>query len=252
MRRLIGTSFKMNLTSTEVRRYFEVLRPLIAHKKSCDLFVLPPFTSLWVARELLAETNLAWGAQNVSAEEPGAHTGEVSAGMLADLGCAIVEVGHSERRRDNGETDALVAAKVRQILNHGMSPLVCVGEPVKGTVAAGLEHVVQQVRNGLGGLERADRDRIVIAYEPVWAIGEGSQAADPRHVSGVHRGLHDFLASPAGGGVDVRVIYGGSVDERTAGALLAEPGVDGLFVGRAALDPLRFAAIVAEAEQPPS
>ena len=236
MRPLIGTSLKMNLTSSEAATYFDELRPMVAMLTRCELFVLPPFTSIWVARDRLRGSNVSWGAQDVHAEDSGAHTGDVSAPMLADLECSFVEVGHSERRRDHGETDENVALKVRQILRHEMTPIMCVGELETGTPASALDHVIGQVRAGLSLLPMADRGRVVIAYEPVWAIGEGASAADPEHIGAVHRGLHELGA---------RVIYGGSVDPSTAGPILAQGGVDGLFVGRAALDPKRFAAIVA-------
>jgi len=234
VRPLIGTSLKMNLTSSEAATYFDELRPMVASLTSCELFVLPPFTSIWVARDRLRGSNVSWGAQDVHVEDSGAHTGDVSAPMLADLECSFVEVGHSERRRDHGETDEIVALKVRQILRHHMTPIMCVGEldPVSPTSA--LDHVIAQARTGLSLVPTADHRLVVIAYEPVWAIGEGASAADPGHIGTVQLGLHELGA---------RVIYGGSVDPSTAGPILAQEGVDGLFVGRAALDPKRFAAI---------
>jgi triosephosphate isomerase len=239
VRPLIGAGLKMNLTSSEAATYFDELRPLVASLTSCELFVLPPFTSIWVARDRLRGSNVAWGAQDVHPEDAGAHTGDVSARMVADLGCSFVEVGHSERRRDHGETDEVVALKVRQVLHHDMTPIICVGEPVSGDPEAALSHVLQQARKGMSLVSKADRDRVVIAYEPIWAIGQGAFAADPAHIGAIHRGLH-YLAA--------RVIYGGSVDPLTAGPILAQAGVDGLFVGRTALDPKRFAAVAACAE----
>jgi triosephosphate isomerase len=234
VRPLIGTGLKMNLTSSEAATYFDELRPLLAPLTSCELFVLPPFTSIWVARDRLRGSNISWGAQDVHGDDAGAHTGDISASMLADLGCTFVEVGHSERRRDHGETDESVAVKVRQVLRHDMTPIMCVGEPRTGSPEAALDHVLRQARTGMSLVPEADRGRVVIAYEPVWAIGEGAVAADPAHIGAVHRGLHELAA---------RVIYGGSVDALSAAPILAEAGVDGLFVGRAALDPKQFAAI---------
>jgi triosephosphate isomerase (TIM) len=224
----------MNLTSTEAAVYFDAMRPMVAPLTSCELFVLPPFTSIWVARDRLSGSNVAWGAQDVHAEDSGAHTGDVSALMLADIGCTFVEVGHSERRRDHGESDEHVAQKVRQVLSHHMTPIMCVGEPSPGSAEAALDHVLRQARAGVSLVPEEDRARVVIAYEPVWAIGESAAAADPLHIGAVHRGLHTM---------GTRVIYGGSVDPLTAGPILAQNGVDGLFVGRAALDPTRFAVI---------
>ena len=231
---LIGTSLKMNFTSREAAAYFDALRPMVAPLASCELFVLPPFTSIWVARDRLRGSNVAWGAQDVHTEDAGAHTGDVSAPMLTDLGCRFVEVGHSERRRDHGESDELIAHKVRQVLRHDMTPILCVGELNRGSPNAALDHVLRQARADMSAVPESDRDRVVIAYEPVWAIGEGATAADPAYIGAVHRGLHE---------VGARVIYGGSVDPLTAGPILSENGVDGLFVGRAALDPKQFAAI---------
>ena len=224
----------MNLTSSEAATYFDALRRRVATLLSCELFVLPPFTSIWVARERLRGSNVAWGAQDVHPEEAGAHTGDVSAPMLGDLDCTFVEVGHSERRRDHGETDDLVALKVRQVLRHGMTPIMCVGEAAPGRPEAALEHVMRQAQIGMSLVADEERSRVVIAYEPVWAIGEGAAAASPAHIGAVHRALHTL---------GTRVIYGGSVDALTAGSILGQDGVDGLFVGRAALDPARFAAI---------
>jgi triosephosphate isomerase len=236
VRLLIGTSLKMNLTSGEAATYFDELRPMVASLTSCELFVLPPFTSIWIARDRLRGSNISWGAQDVHAEDSGAHTGDVSAPMLADLECSFVEVGHSERRRDYGETDEIVALKVRQILRHDMTPIMCVGELEPRSTALALDHVIGQARAGLSLVPKPDHRRVVIAYEPVWAVGEGAAAADPNHIGAVHRGLHELGA---------RVIYGGSVDPSTAGPILAQEGVDGLFVGRAGLDPKGFAAIAA-------
>jgi triosephosphate isomerase len=244
VRPLVGTSLKMNITSSEARRYFDALRSLLTPITGCDLFVLPAFTSVWVARERLQGSNVAWGAQDVHAADAGAHTGDISASMLTDLGCTFVEVGHSERRRDHGETDEDVAAKVRQVLRHGMTPIMCVGEPVRGTLESGLGQVLPQVRAGLKHVPPSQRAQVVIAYEPVWAIGEGATAADPLHVGSIHQAIHELLSAEEGG-ADCRVIYGGSVDPDTARPLLQRPGVDGLFVGRAALDPVKFAAIAA-------
>ncbi len=240
---LIGTSTKMNLTSSEAERYLGTLRQLVEDVVDCDLFVLPPFTSIWVAREQLAGSNVAWGAQDVHPDEAGAHTGDVSAAMLADLGCRYVEVGHAERRRDYGESDALIAAKTKAVLRHRMIPILCVGEPTEGDSEAAVRFVLRQLGGSLAGISGADRSRLVVAYEPVWAIGAGARPAHPDRVAAVHAGIHAWLRSPDGGGAGARVIYGGSVDPSTAGTLLARAGVDGLFVGRAALDPAHFAAI---------
>jgi triosephosphate isomerase len=242
---LVGTSWKMNLTSSEAAAWFEVAVPLLAAAPPCQTFVLPPFTSIWLARERLSGTPVAWGAQDVHPEEAGAHTGDISAAMLADLGCRFVEIGHSERRRDHGETDEMIARKVRAVLRHGMRPVLCVGEPSRLPTEATIGHVREQVQRDLARLDAAEVPEVVLAYEPVWAIGAGAEAAEPSHIGEVQRELHDLLASMSS--APGTVIYGGSVDEDSAPTIVSEAGVDGLFVGRAALDPRRFAAIVTAA-----
>jgi len=242
-RSIIGTSWKMNLTSTEAGGYCDALRPLVADLLDRDLFVLPPFPAIWIARERLSGTNVAWGAQDVHPEDGGAHTGDVSAPMLADLGCRYVEVGHSERRRDHGETPELVAAKIEAIVRWEMSAILCVGETRRLGPAAALEQLLPDLERSLGGMPAGSFDRLVVAYEPVWAIGDGAVAAPPDDVGAVQSGIRAWLDARAPDGSAARVIYGGSVDEAIAGQLLAQPGVDGLFVGRRALDPVAFAAI---------
>jgi triosephosphate isomerase len=243
MRPLIGTGWKMNLTATEAGRYLETLRPLVAGLDDRDLFVLPPFTALGVARDRLAGSNVAWGAQDVHPEDWGAHTGDVSAPMLADLGCSYVEVGHAERRRDHGEPPEIVAAKVAAVLRWEMTAIVCVGEARRSGPEAALAAVVPDLERSLALVPESGLTHVVVAYEPEWAIGEGAVAANPMEIGTVHAGLHAWLDQRAPEGRQVRVIYGGSIDEDVAGQVLAQPGVDGLFVGRRALDPVAFATI---------
>jgi triosephosphate isomerase len=239
VRLLIGTSWKMNKTSTEAVRYFETLRPLVEDLTDRELFILPPYTSIWAAREKLGGSRVAWGAQDVHPAESGAHTGDISAAMLADLGCKYVEVGHAERRRDYGETDEWVAAQVAAIQKWGMTAVVCLGERTR----VEFEDAMDWIHGQLAALVGAAADKVVVAYEPVWAIGVGSAAADPDWVGSVHTGIHEWLASNLEGGDAIPVIYGGSVDSGTAGPILEQPGVNGLFVGRSALDPAEFARI---------
>lgn len=243
-RPIIGTSWKMNLTPSEAARWFAVARPLLEPLTATrDLFVLPPFPAIFVARDALAGSAIGWGGQDLHPDDRGAHTGDVSGAMLADLGSRYVEMGHSERRRDHGETDAQVAGKVRAALRWNLTPIVCVGERVHGPVAPARRIVAGQLAGAFGDLGPDDLERVVVAYEPVWAIGEGSVAADPGHVAALHDAIDAWLADR--GASTRRVVYGGSVDETTAAELLAVPHVAGLFVGRAALDPSRFAAIAA-------
>ena len=243
MRPLIGTSWKMHFTATQAGAYLAALRPLVADVTDRDLFVLPPFPVIFVARDQLAGSNVAWGAQDVHPDDEGAHTGDVAAPMLADLGCRYVEVGHAERRRDHGETPEIVAAKVAAVLRWGMSPILCVGEIRHGDPATALAEVLPDLERCLALVAAEALPGVVIAYEPVWAIGARATPAAPDEIRAVHEGLHAWLRRRAAGGESVRVIYGGSVDETIAPLVLGQPGVDGLFVGRRALDPAAFASI---------
>lgn len=240
-RPLIGTSWKMNLTSSEAAAWLRTVVPLVSDLDDRDLFVLPAYPAIWVARRELAGTRLAWGAQDVHAEDRGAHTGDVSASMLADLGCTFVEVGHSERRYAHLETDAIVAAKIRAALRWSLTPILCVGERELWGFPTASGAVIRHVKRSLGDLSGADLDRIVVAYEPHWAIGVGARAAPLDHIAAIHAAVRGWLR--AHGTTVTRIIYGGSIDAGNAEAVLGTPGVDGLFVGRAALDPLAFAAI---------
>jgi triosephosphate isomerase len=239
MRRLIGTSTKMNLTSTEAARWCETLRPLVEDVTDRELFVLPPHTAIWAVRDALRGSAIAWGGQDVHPDDAGAHTGDISAPMLADLGCTYVEVGHAERRRDWGETDEWVGRQVRAIQHHGMSAIVCVGE----TAQMPLCDAMARIGRELEPLKGTDPARLVVAYEPVWAIGVGAAAAAPSWIGDIHTAIHEWLETNLDGGEDVPVIYGGSVDSTTAGPILAVGSVNGLFVGRSALDPQEFSRI---------
>ncbi len=253
MRPLIGTSWKMNLTASEAAAWLAIARPLLEPLTAeRDLFVLPSFPAIPVARAALAGSAIGWGGQDIHAEDAGAHTGDVAGPMLVDLGCRYAEIGHSERRRDHAETDAIVAAKVHAALRWDLTPIVCVGEREAGPVADARAIVEAQLVGACAGLGPAELDRLVVAYEPVWAIGEGAAAADPGHVTALHLAIGAWLE--VRGAATRRVLYGGSVDERNAADLLACDGVAGLFVGRAALDPRRFAAIAAMpiAHHPPA
>ena len=238
---VVGTSWKMNLTSNDARAYLSDLVPLLADATDREIFVLPPFTSIWVAREVLAGTPIGWGAQDVHEAGAGAHTGDISAAMLVDIGCRYVEIGHSERRRGHGEIDQRIAAKVRAALQAGLTPILCVGESSRFASHVARSAVVRQLGRSLAGVRGPDLDRVIVAYEPVWAIGEGASAAPLDHVAGVHAAIAASLRRMGAG--RPRVVYGGSVDTSNAGCLLDLPEVDGLFVGRAALDPRTFSTI---------
>lgn len=228
---LIGTSWKMNHTRASATAYVDRLAALCRESPpDCTLFLCPPFTAIETVRATLEAQKLPvlLGAQNCHFEPGGAFTGEVSAKMLKDAGCTLVELGHSERRRDFCESDGIIAAKVKAVAAEGMRPLLCVGEDQADRDAgAATETVVRQAKRALDGLDGAALQSAIIAYEPVWAIGTGGTAAEPSDIEGVVAALKDAFPLP--------VLYGGSVDEDNAAAFVKDGGVDGLFVGRAAL-----------------
>ncbi len=244
---LLGTSWKMHKTRVEARAWIEGVRAggLAGTSEASStrarpaLFVVPPFTAIEATLGAVRDAGLSIdvGAQSVHEAPHGAFTGEVSAPMLVELGCGFVELGHSERRRLCGETDARVAAKVRTALDHGLRPLVCVGDSHEERDAgADVDAVLRQASLALAGCTDDERARCRLAWEPVWAIGTGAKPASPADAERVHGALRErFPRTP--------LLYGGSVDADNAAALAHVHGVDGLFVGRAALDPAGFVAI---------
>ncbi|MGH3304305.1 MAG: triose-phosphate isomerase [Streptosporangiaceae bacterium] len=215
--------------------------------KAADIAVLPPFTALRSVQTLIDGDRLLlrYGAQDVSPHPDGAYTGDVSARMLAKLGCQFVLAGHSERRQYHGEDDALVNAKIRAILQAEMAPLLCVGEPLE--VRQGgrhLDYTLAQLDGGLAGLTAEQVGRLVIAYEPVWAIGTGEVATpgDAQEVCAAVRARISALGGDAVAG-KTRILYGGSVKADSMPAIMAEPDVDGALVGGASLDASEFVRI---------
>lgn len=263
-RPLVVANWKMHKTLAETRAYFfELARHLSAGSSASDaaepidVVVCPTFVAVATAAAARDEAFAAFpppvrpriGAQNAHGSPHGAFTGEVSAGQAKDAGAEYAIVGHSERRREFGETDALVAERLRGALRAGLIPALCVGETIEQRRAGETNAVIDhQLRSALAGLAAPDAGRIAVAYEPVWAIGSGLAAspADAREAAAYLRqviaGLHG-----AGAGEVTRVLYGGSVGAENAGAFLAQPDVDGVLVGGASLDPAAFARIAAAA-----
>jgi triosephosphate isomerase len=207
-----------------------------------EVSVCVPAPYLDQASSLLAASRIAWGAQDCSSHESGAYTGEVSAAMLAELGCRHVIVGHSERRALHGEGDVLVAEKAGAALRHGLVPIVCVGETLAEREAGATEAIVARQLAAVTALLGADIDRVVVAYEPVWAIGTG-RTASPEQANAVHAFLRARLAEASAGSVAVRILYGGSVKADNAAQLFARPHIDGGLIGGASLKAADFAAI---------
>ena len=212
-----------------------------------DVAVLPPFTALRSVQTLVEgdKLRLGYGAQDISSHDEGAYTGEVSGSMLAKLGCQFVLAGHSERRRYHGEDDALVNAKVKAALRSGITPILCVGEPLEVREAGNqISHTLAQLDAGLHGIAAEQAAGIVVAYEPVWAIGTGEVAtpADAQEVCGAIRGRVSAVHGDAVA-VSARILYGGSVNSENMAAIMAQPDIDGGLVGGASLDAGEFVRI---------
>lgn len=243
----IGTSWKMNKLRAEARSFARTLAASeLARSEAVQLFVIPPFTAVADVADILADTRVAVGVQNLHWAESGPWTGEISGAMAADCGATIAEIGHSERRANFGETDETVALKVAAAMRHGLTPLVCVGD-TRDEYEAGRTAAVlaRQSRAAVSRISPNDADRVVIAYEPVWSIGEGGTPADPVFADEQHAllkaSLHDSI------GHELRVLYGGSVNLENCRSLAARPHIDGLFIGRSAWQAEGYLAIVGAA-----
>jgi triosephosphate isomerase len=246
---LIVGNWKMHGTLGEARALATALRDGLKRPGRVEVAVCPPFTALSAVGEILAGSPIALGAQNCHHAPSGPHTGEIAPPMLAELGCRFVLCGHSERRRELGETDEQIRLKVAAALTHKVTPILCVGETGEER-RQGLTFttVEGQLRAGLAGLEPPALGRCVLAYEPVWAIGTGVNAtpAQAAEVHGYLRGLLSEISSKETA-QSVRILYGGSVKAEAIDALLAEQEVDGGLVGGASLTAPTFIAIVRKA-----
>ena len=243
-RPLIAANWKMHKTIAEAEAFARELLPLVADA-SAEVAVAPSFVALAALGRALAGSAVALAAQNVNPSEQGAFTGETSPGMLADAGCRYGIVGHSERRALYGETSALVAAKAAALLGQGIRPIVCVGESLAEREAGQTLTVVgSQLRESLASVLDEHTAEIVIAYEPVWAIGTG-RTATPQLAQEVHAALRAELVRRFGAaGNEIRIQYGGSVKPENTADLMAQADIDGALVGGASLDAKSFAAIV--------
>ena len=248
---LMAGNWKMNLDHFQATHLVQKLTWTLQDAKhdytAVEVVVVPPFTDLRSVQTLVDgdKLSLRYGAQDCSAHDEGAYTGEVSPRMLARLGCSYVVAGHSERRQHHHEDDALVGAKAQAALRHDLVPIICVGEPLEVRQADGhVGHCVAQLDGVLAGLGAEQAATVVIAYEPVWAIGTGEVATadDAQEVCAALRSriaeLYDEGVAAA-----VRILYGGSVKSGNVASIMAEADVDGALVGGASLDPAEFAAI---------
>ena len=247
---VIAGNWKMNLLPSGLRDYADVLKERLGREKGCEAVLCVPALMAVPLLRLLRGSRVAVGVQDVSDRESGAYTGEISAAQLRDAGVKYVIVGHSERRAYHGETDELIGRKLRQVLVHGMTPILCVGETLPQRDAGAAADVVRsQLKLALAGLEAPGMRKVIVAYEPVWAIGTGRTASPAqaqemcREIRTAVRELFDARTARA-----VTVQYGGSMNPANAAELLAQPDVDGGLIGGASLDPGKFCEIVEAAK----
>lgn len=248
---LVIGNWKMHTTLDEaVRLASEVVRAIDAQTETVEVGVCPPFIWLEAVGERLRDSDVRLGAQTVHPEASGAFTGEISPVMLREVGCADVIVGHSERRRLFGETNAMIARRVAAARDHGLRPILCVGETLDERKAGDAESVVtNQLDGALESVALESSANLVVAYEPVWAIGTG-ETATPKQAQSMHAAIRHHLAGRYGEvGRGTPILYGGSVKPHNAADLFAEPDLDGGLIGGASLNVTDFAAIVKAAAE---
>ncbi len=247
MRRpLIAGNWKMNLTPDEAVQLVKKLKNILPRGKDLGVVVCPPFVALQAVYEVIEPTRIRLGAQDMHWETGGAYTGEISPTMLKEVGCSCCIIGHSERRAFFGETNDIVSRKLKAALSYYLTAIVCVGEQLEDREEGRTEKVVaDHVSGALAGLKAEDLERVVIAYEPVWAIGTG-KTATPKQANEVHSFIRGQIRENFGedAAAAIRILYGGSVKPSNVSSLMRQPDIDGALVGGASLDPDSFAAIV--------
>lgn len=245
----LGTNTKMYKTINDTVTFLKELCRLTAHidRNLLELFVIPSFTTLDQAKKAISDDLIKLGAQNMCWEDEGQFTGEISPLMLKEIGIDIIEIGHSERRHIMGETDEMEKKKVSAALRHGFTPLLCIGETMEQKNYGISDEILKiQLKIGLNEVTDEQAKNIWIAYEPVWAIGVNGIPADEGYVNEKHAVIKETLISMFGKeiGSDIPVLYGGSVSMANAEALIKEPNIDGLFIGRSAWQAENFCKII--------
>ena len=239
---IIAGNWKMFKTVSEAKDFAAQLKPLVAGVHDRTILICPTFTNLQDVCDIVCDSNVKVGAQNLYWEDEGAFTGEISAPMIKSVGCTYVIIGHSERRQYFGETDETVNKKVFAALKHNLIPIVCVGETLAQREQNETFKVIEkQIREGLRGLEAGSWKQIVVAYEPVWAIGTG-KTATPEQAQEVHAFIRGLL--PKEVAQEIRILYGGSVKPENIKELMAKPDIDGGLVGGASLKVDSFVKLV--------
>ncbi len=239
-------NWKLYKSPAETTAFFAKFLPLVAQSTHCEIVICPPYTDLAAAVEAVKGSAVRIGAQNVAWAKEGAFTGEISGAMIAVTGATYALVGHSERRQYFCETDETVLKRTRAAIEAGLTPVVCVGERLEERESNRTEAVLEsQCANGIAALSAAEFEKVIIAYEPVWAIGTG-KTATPEIAADAHRAIRARIRDAFGkeAAAAVRILYGGSVKPDNARALMGQPEIDGVLVGGASLDPNSFASIV--------
>lgn len=247
-KKIIIGNWKMNKTVTESIRCVTELKNMLSGKQEVEIVIAPPYPSLHPCEIAISGSTIMLAAQNVSQYEQGAYTGEVSASMLLDIQCEYVLVGHSERRKHFDETNAIINEKIKQVLEFEMAPVLCIGESENTRKAQKTFDFLQdQLSEGLRGFREDELAMLVIAYEPIWAIGTGV-TANPGQIQEVHSFVRSWLEKHYVKSIamNVPILYGGSVNEDNASGIIKQKDVDGLLVGGASLDPERFVDIIAQ------
>jgi len=245
-RRIIAGNWKMYKNQADTRAFFAEFKPLVAGVNDCNIVIAPPFTNIPAAVEATKGTAIGISGQDVFWEKEGAFTGQISAGMLVEAGCRYTIAGHSERRQFFGDTNETVLKKTKAALAAGLTPIVCIGEMLADHEAGNTKKVIEtQFQGSVGALTAEEFSRILIAYEPVWAIGTG-RVATPEIAEAVHRFIRQCAAErfSAGHASALRILYGGSVKPDNIQGLMAQDELDGALVGGASLDPKSFASLV--------
>ena len=249
---VIAGNWKMNKTPSETKEFMAEFKNIMPKGRWCDVALCVPAICIPAAVRAMRETRVGIGAENCSQHASGAYTGELATNMIVDAGCKYVLIGHSERREMYGETDASVNAKVLAALEAGLTPILCCGETLEQRDAGiTAEHITMQIKLALAGVPEDKIRRVVIAYEPIWAIGTGRTATPEQAeevcelIRGVIRKLYSSKNARA-----ISILYGGSMNDKNAFELLAQPDIDGGLIGGASLVPEKFVKIIEAANQP--
>jgi len=241
----------MNKTATETKEFADQIKPILPHGKWCDIALCIPAINISAAVKAFKNTHIGIGAQTLHFEKNGAFTGEMTAEMLADVGVKYVIIGHSERRQYYNEKDITVNMKVNSALAHGLHPIVCVGESLQQRgLGVTMDFITYQVKMALAGVSDENMKNVIIAYEPIWAIGTG-KTATTEQANEVCAGIRSIIRKKYGARIarGVSILYGGSMNAKNAAELLAQPDIDGGLIGGASLKPEDFVAIINAANQ---